>query len=275
MKNPAIKFHDSHSIPQLGYGLWQVTPEETIKYVQEAIKVGYRSLDSAQIYHNEAALGEAIQRAGVPRSELYITTKIWNDEQGRDKTLRSFDVSMQNLGLEKLDLLLIHWPSPYRKLYTETWKALVEIKKSGRVNSIGVSNFRTTDLKEVIDATGVVPVLNQIELHPHFQQKELRNLHNELGIHTECWSPLGQGKVIADPAIKKIADQHKKSPAQIILRWHMEHGFIAIPKSTNSARLKENFEVFDFKLTAEDLRILDGLDHQDGRVGPDPATAKF
>lgn len=275
MLAPMIKLNDGNSIPQLGYGLWQVTPEQTIRGVQEAADVGYRSFDGAQIYHNEEALGVALKRLEIPRQELYITTKIWNEDQGRDKTLRSFDLSMKKLGLETLDLLLIHWPSPFRGLYKETWKALVELRASKRVRSIGVSNFRVNDLHEILDSSGVVPVLNQIELHPYFQQRELRALHDKLDIRTECWSPLGQGKVITDPTIATIARKHKRTAAQVILRWHMQHNFIAIPKSVTSARIQENFNVFDFNLDDDDLGQLAALDRADGRVGPDPATAKF
>lgn len=275
MLAPMIKLSDGNSIPQLGYGLWQVTPEQTIRSVQEAAEVGYRSFDGAQIYHNEEALGVALKRLEIPRQELYITTKIWNEDQGRDKTLRSFDLSMKKLGLETLDLLLIHWPSPFRVLYKETWKALVELRASKRVRSIGVSNFRMNDLHEILDASGVVPVLNQIELHPYFQQRDLRALHDKLDIRTECWSPLGQGKVLTDPTIATIARKHKRTAAQVILRWHMQHNFIAIPKSVTSSRIRENFNVFDFNLDDDDLGQLAALDRADGRVGPDPATAKF
>ncbi len=274
MQNQKIVFNDGHSIPQLGFGLWQVT-EGAVDVVLEALKVGYRSIDGAQIYHNESALGEAIKKSGIKHEELFITTKIWNDEQGRDKTLRSFDVSMEKLGLDKLDLLLIHWSSPHRNLYTETWKALIEIKNSGRVKSIGVSNFHEDHLLKIIDATSVVPVVNQIELHPYFQQKTLRSFQEKLGIKTECWSPLGQGHVIKDPMIKKIADKYKKSPAQIIIRWHIDMGFIVIPKSVTPSRIKENFDVFNFKLSPEDLSEIEKLDDVNGRVGPNPSTAAF
>jgi 2,5-diketo-D-gluconate reductase A len=272
---PRISFHDGHSIPQLGFGLWQVEESVAVRTLHEAIHAGYRSIDGAQIYQNETPLGEAIRTCGVARSELYITTKIWNEEQGRDKTLRSFDVSMKKLGLEKLDLLLIHWPSPHRNLFVETWKTLVEIKKSGRVDSIGVSNFREDDLKKIIDATGVIPVVNQIEVHPMFQQNILRQCHQELGIKTESWSPLGQGKVIADPLLKKIADKHRKSPAQVILRWHLDSGLIAIPKSVTPKRIRENFDVFEFKLDQEDMNLIKKLDVVNGRIGPDPSKAAF
>jgi len=273
--NPNIKLSDSTTIPQLGFGLWQVSDEETTKSVVAAYQAGYRSIDSAQIYQNEAGLGRAIKEGKLPRNELYITTKIWNSEQGHATTLRSFDVSMEKLGLEKLDLLLIHWPAPYKNLYTETWKALIQLQQEGRVRSIGVSNFHQEHLTRIIDATGVVPVINQVELHPHFQQRALRAFHAKHQIQTEAWSPLGQGKVIADPRIKVIADKYRKSPAQIILRWHMQEGLVAIPKSITPSRIIENFQVFDFKLDDGDMKVMSSLDDENGRVGPNPDTATF
>ncbi len=273
--NAQISFHDGHKISQLGFGMWQVAEATAVETLLVAMKAGYRAIDCAQIYHNEAPLGEAIKKCGLKRSDLYITTKIWNEEQGRDKTLTSFDVSMKKLGLEKLDLLLIHWPSPHRNLFTETWKTLIEIKKSGRVDSIGVSNFREEDLKKIMDASGVIPVVNQIELHPRFQQKTLRAYHEEFGIRTESWSPLGQGHVIADPVLKKIADKHKKTSAQVIIRWHIESGLIVIPKSVTPERIRENFDVFDFKLDADEMKLIEKMDDKNGRIGPDPGTAAF
>lgn len=270
-----ITFNDKHIMPQLGFGLWQVTDEEAEQTVQEAFKVGYRSIDSAQIYQNESGLGRAIKNSGLNRQDLFITTKIWNEEQGYDKTLASFDISMQKLGLEQLDLLLIHWPSSHRSLYVETWKALIQLKKDNRVKSIGVSNFTQTNLQKIIDETSVVPVVNQIELHPHFQQRELREFHSKVGIKTECWSPLGRGQVLTDPVIGTIAAKHGKTPAQIIIRWHIENGFIVIPKSVTPSRIAENFNVFDFKLSDGDMREIEKLDNKEGRTGPNPDTAQF
>lgn len=275
MNTPIVLLNDGNYIPQLGFGLWQVSDEETVKSVGHAFNTGYRSIDSAQVYQNEKGLGEAIRQSNIKRDELFITTKIWNAEQGRDSTLKSFDVSMQKLGLEKLDLLLIHWPAPKKMLYVETWKALIQLKKDQRVTSIGVSNFTTEHLKTIIDATSVIPVLNQVELHPEFQQQELCAYHELHNIKTEAWSPLGQGKVINNEGIKKIAEKYKKSPAQIILRWHMEKGNIAIPKSITPARISENFQVFDFKLDEEDMKLIATLDRAEGRIGPDPMTADF
>ena len=272
---PTIKLNDHTSIPQLGFGLYLVPDEDTNSSVQQAFKSGYRSIDSAQIYQNEAGLGKAIKEGGLKRDELYITTKIWNSEQGYDSTLKSFDVSMNKLGLEKLDLLLIHWPSAHRGLYVETWKAMIQLQRNGRVKSIGVSNFAIEHLTKILDATSVVPVINQVELHPHFQQNELRAFHEKNNIKTEAWSPLGQGKVIADPVIKKIAEKYKKTPAQIILRWHMDNGLIAIPKSVTPSRIQENIQIFDFKLGPADLEMISRLDDKKGRIGPDPVTAEF
>ena len=270
-----ITFNDKNIMPQLGFGLWQVPDDEAEKVVSEAFKVGYRSIDSAQIYQNEAGLGRAIKNSGINRKELFITTKIWNEEQGFDKTLASFDLSMKKLGLEQLDLLLIHWPSSHRGLFVDTWKALIQLKKDQRVKSIGVSNFTKKNLETIIEATSVVPVVNQIELHPHFQQKELRQFHSQVGIKTECWSPLGQGQVLKDPIIAEIARKHNKTPAQVIIRWHLDQGFIVIPKSVTPSRIAENFHVLDFKLNEEDLKKIEKLDNKEGRIGPNPDTAAF
>lgn len=270
-----ITFHNNHKMPQLGFGMWQVTGEEAVKSVKEAFKVGYRSIDSAQIYQNETELGQAIKDSGLKRDELFITTKVWNEQHGFDSALRSFDESMKKLGLEKLDLLLIHWPAPKKNLYVDTWKALIQLQKDKRVANIGVSNFTPTCLDRILDTTGVVPVLNQIELHPHFQQKELRAYHAKHNIKTESWSPLGRGQVIQDPVIGEIAAKHKKTPAQVILRWHLDSGLIVIPKSVTPSRIAENFQVFDFKLDENDLKAIEKLDQTNGRIGPDPDTATF
>ena len=275
MNTPNIKLHDNNTIPQLGFGLYLVTDEETPASVAEALRVGYRSIDSAQIYQNEAGLGRVLKETKIKREELFITTKIWNDQQGYDATLKSFDVSMQKLGIEKLDLLLIHWPSAHRGLYVETWKAMIQLQRNGRVKSIGVSNFAIEHLNNIMDATSVVPVINQIELHPLYQQKELRAFHAKHNIKTEAWSPLGQGQIISHPTIKRIADKYERTPAQIILRWHMDNGIIAIPKSITPSRIQENFKIFDFKLDDSDMAMIDEMDAKTGRIGPDPSTAQF
>lgn len=275
MKVGAIELNDGNSMPQLGFGLWQVSDEETEHVVKEAIKVGYRSIDSAQVYGNEEGLGRAIKDCDLPRKELYITTKIWNSEQGYDAALKSFEVSMKKLGLTYLDLLLIHWPAPKKNLYSETWKALVQLKKEGRVRSIGVSNFNQDHIEKIVEESSFIPAVNQIECHPYFQQRSLREFHQKLGIRTESWSPLGQGKIMQDETLKKIAERHGKSTAQIILRWHLENGLIAIPKSTNQKRIEENFSIFGFSLDEQDHKLISALDKKDGRIGPDPMTAAF
>ena len=275
MTIPSIKLSDNTTIPQLGYGLWQVSDEETESLVLEAIRAGYRSIDGAQIYHNEAGLGRALGADQVKRNELYITTKIWNSEQGYDTTLKSFDVSMKKLNLQVLDLLLIHWPAPSKGKFVDTWKALIQLKKDNRVRSIGVSNFTEDHLTQIMDATSVTPVINQVEVHPRFQQKALREFHFKHNIQTESWSPLGQGHVISDPVIAQIAAKYQKSPAQIILRWHIENGLVAIPKSVTPARIIENIQIFDFSLDAADLMLIQGMDSSTGRIGPDPMKAQF
>lgn len=275
MNIPQIKLNDQNSIPQLGYGLWQVKDEEAEGLIKEAIGVGYRLIDSAQIYQNETGLGDAIRNSGTRREELFITTKIWNSEQGYDSTLSSFEISMKKLGLEKLDLLLIHWPAPKKNLYLQTWKALIELKNEGRVRSIGVSNFNIDHLEKIINETGVVPAINQVEVHPRFQRRDLRAFHQKHNIVTEAWSPLGQGHLIQDDTLLGLAKKYGKSTAQIILRWHMDEGLVAIPKTVTLSRMWENINVFDFSLDAQDRKLISGLDDPNGRIGPDPMTATF
>lgn len=272
---PAILLNDGRSIPQLGFGVWQVPDDVTASVVLEAIAAGYRSIDTAVVYENESGVGAAIDVSPVPREQLFITTKIWNSQQGYDKTLRAFDKSLGRLGLDYLDLLLIHWPKPSQDLYVDTWRALVELQRQDRVRSIGVSNFNIDHLQRIIDASGVVPAVNQVELHPRFQQRELREFHRQQNIATESWSPLGQGQLLENPAIKALAQKYGRSAAQIILRWHLESGLIVIPKSVTPARIRENFNVFDFKLDAEDMQQIAALDSTDGRIGPEPLTADF
>lgn len=271
----AITLRDGTHMPQLGFGVWQVPDDGAESAVSEALKVGYRSIDTAAIYRNEAGVGRALKNSGLAREEMFITTKLWNDDQGYDKAMKAVDASLEKLGIEQVDLYLVHWPSPHRGLYLETWKAMVEIKKQGKAKSIGVSNFMPEHLTRIIDATGEVPVLNQIELHPKFQQKNLREFHEKHGIFTECWSPLGQGKLLDDSHLKEIAAKHGKSTAQVILRWHLQNNFIVIPKSVTPSRIKENFDVSDFKLSAEDMAKIEKMDSKDGRIGPNPMTAEF
>jgi len=272
---PSVRLHDGHAMPALGYGVWQVPDNDAELSTREAIAAGYRSIDTAQIYANEAGVGRAIAASGVPRSELFITTKVWNTSQGRNATKKAFEQSLKKLGGDYLDLYLIHWPSPKRGKFVETWEALIELRKEGRVRSIGVSNFGPDELRKIIDATGEKPVLNQIELHPRFQQRETRAFHVEHGIATEAWSPLGQGQLLQDPAVGAIAQKHGKSAAQVILRWHLKNEFIVIPKSVTPSRIRENIDVFGFDLDDADMKALEALDSAEGRIGPNPFTATF
>lgn len=274
MDQPKIEFNDGKTIPQIGLGVWQTPNEEAAPAVRKALEVGYRHVDTAAIYENEEGVGEGIRQSGVARGDIFLTTKLWNDRQSHDAALKAFDESLKRLGTDYVDLYLIHWPSPHRGTYVEAWKALVELKKQGRARSIGVSNFAEEHLERIIGETGETPVLNQIELHPDFQQKALRAVHERLGLRTQSWSPLGQGKLLSNPDIAKVAQRLGKSPAQVIIRWHLDNGLIVIPKSVTPSRIEENFKVFDFTLDADAKAVLDALDG-DNRVGPDPMTAKF
>ena len=270
-----MTLNDGTAIPQLGLGVWQVDHGITADVVGWAIKAGYRLIDTAQGYRNEEGVGEAIRAADVPRSELYITSKLRNGAHERDAALRAFDDTMEKLGIEQLDLFLIHWPVPSRDKYVEAWKTLIELKQAGRIKSIGVSNFNRGHLERIIGETGVVPVANQIELHPRFQQRALREFHAGHDIQTESWSPLGSGRLLGDPTIAGIAAKHGKSAAQTIIRWHLQQGLIVIPKSIHQDRIAANFDVFDFELDTQDLKTIAGMDSADGRDGPNPATAAF
>ncbi|MBT2409466.1 aldo/keto reductase [Streptomyces sp. ISL-12] len=259
-------------MPQLGFGVWQVPDDEAETAVATALKAGYRSIDTAAIYGNERGTGKAIAASGLPREDLFVTTKLWNSEQGYDSTLRAFDTSLSKLGLEYVDLYLIHWPMPDRGTYVDTYKAFEKILADGRARAIGVSNFQPDHLERLIGETSVIPAVNQIELHPHLQQHALREYHAEQGIATEAWSPLGSGKGLLEvPAIVAIGRKHGRSPAQIVLRWHLQTGNVVIPKSVTPSRIKENIEVFDFSLDDEDLAAISAL-NEDRRVGPDPAA---
>ena len=269
-EQPRLRLHDGNDIPQLGFGVWQVPNEGAAAAVGAAIAAGYRSIDTAAGYNNEAGVSEGIASAAVPRRELFVTTKLANDRQGYDATLQAFDESMKKLRLETLDLYLIHWPLPKRGTYLDTWRAFIKLRDEGRIKSIGVSNFNVAHLKHLEEATGIVPVLNQIELHPRFQQKQLRAFHKTAGIATESWSPLGQGTLLNDATLGALAKKYGKSPAQIIIRWHLDNGLIVIPKSVTPSRIRENFGVFDFKLAADDIAKIEALDDAAGRIGPDP-----
>jgi 2,5-diketo-D-gluconate reductase A len=270
-----ITLNDGSSIPQLGLGVWQVDPASTAQVVGWGIQAGYRSVDTAEGYGNEEGVGEAIRAADVAREELFITSKLRNGAHQRDAALNAFDETMRKLGLEQLDLFLIHWPLPGQDKYVEAWKTLIELRDAGRIKSIGVSNFNQDHLERIIGETGVTPAVNQIELHPRFQQRDKRRFHAEHDIRIESWSPLGSGRLLNDPVIDRIAGKHGKTVAQTIIRWHLQQELIVIPKSVHRERIVSNFAVFDFELDADDLKAIEGLDSPGGRVGPNPATASF
>jgi 2,5-diketo-D-gluconate reductase A len=270
-----ISLNDGSSIPQLGLGVWQVDPDITANVVGWAIEAGYRSIDTAEGYRNEEGVGLAIRAAGVARSELYITSKLRNGAHRRDAALKAFDETMEKLGLEQLDLFLIHWPVPGQDKYVEAWKTLVELRDAGRIRSIGVSNFNQDHLERIIGETGVTPAVNQIELHPRFQQRDKRDYHDRHDIRIESWSPLGSGRLLDDPTLAAISRKHGKTVAQTIIRWHLQEGLIVIPKSVNRDRIAANLDVFDFDLDSGDLQAIAALDSPDGRIGPNPATASF
>ncbi|MFJ4188429.1 aldo/keto reductase [Kitasatospora sp. NPDC089509] len=264
-----MKLNNGVEIPQLGFGVWQVPDGETAATVTAALEAGYRSIDTAAAYGNETGVGDALAASGLPREELFVTTKVWNADQGYDATLRAFDTSLGKLGLDHLDLYLIHWPAPERDRYLDTWRALERLAAEGRIRAAGVSNFRAADLTRLFDHSELVPAVNQIELHPGLQQTELRALHARHGIATEAWSPLAQGAVLDDPAVTAIARRTGKSPAQVVLRWHLQLGTIVIPKSATPARIRQNLDVFDFELTEQDLAAIAATD-RDLRTGPHP-----
>ncbi|MFF3837985.1 aldo/keto reductase [Streptomyces sp. NPDC001930] len=268
---PTVTLNNGVEIPQLGFGVFQVPDDETTAAVGHALQAGYRSLDTAAIYGNEAGVGRALADSGIDRDELFVTTKLWNADQGYDSTLRAFDESLAKLGLDHVDLYLIHWPTPARDLYADTWRAIETLVADGRVRAAGVSNFQPAHLKRLLDSSDLVPAVNQIELHPALQQRELRDLHAAHSIATEAWSPLAQGAVLAEPALVDIAARHGKSPAQVVLRWHLQLGNVVIPKSVTPTRIRENLDVFDFALSDEEMSRLGGLD-RGLRTGPDPDT---
>ena len=268
---PDVTLNDGVAIPQLGFGVFQVPPAETVAAVTTALELGYRHLDTAAIYGNESEVGAAIAASGIPREELFVTTKLWNGEQGYDSALSAFDVSAGKLGLDVVDLYLIHWPVPSRDRYVESWRALARLKEDGRVRSIGVSNFQPAHLRRLFDEVGVVPSVNQIELHPYLQQAALRAFGEEHGIVTEAWSPLAQGLVLDDPALVAIAAAHGKTTAQVVLRWHVQLGNVVFPKSVTPERIAENLDIFDFELSAAELESIAGLERGE-RTGFDPDT---
>jgi 2,5-diketo-D-gluconate reductase A len=259
-------------IPQLGFGVWQVPDDQVDAAIATALEVGYRSIDTARLYGNEEGVGRAIRATELPRDDLFVTTKVWNDDHGFDSTLAAFDASMGRLGLDVLDLFLIHWPTPAKDNYVDTWKALLKLRDDGRVRAVGVCNFEVDHLQRLADETGEFPAINQVELHPYLQQAELREFHADHGIVTEAWSPLASGgSVLDDAVVRGIAAKHGVTPAQAILRWHLDLGNVVIPKSVTPSRIAENFDVFGFALDDDDLAAFIPLDRSE-RTGPDPVA---
>ena len=268
---PRLALHDGIEIPQLGFGVFQVPPEETQGAVEMALDAGYRHIDTAAAYRNEAGVGAAFAASGLPREDVFVTTKLWNSQQGHDATLVAFEQSLERLGLDHVDLYLIHWPVPSEDRYVDTWRAFERIYEEEAARTIGVSNFRVEDLERLEVETGTRPTVNQIELHPSLQQAELRACHADHKIATEAWSPLAQGDLLDDETIVRIADRHERTPAQTILRWHLQLGNIVIPKSVTPERIRENIEIFDFELSDEEMAEFARLDRGE-RIGPDPET---
>ncbi len=268
---PNISLHDGVEIPQLGFGVFQIPPKETQKVVELALETGYRHIDTAAAYRNEKGVGAAIANSGIPREEIFVTTKVWNSQQGFDTALDAVDASLSRLGTGHIDLYLIHWPAPAEDRFVDTWRALERVHGEGRLRTIGVSNFRIEDLERLEDETETRPTINQIELHPRLQQRRLRAWQDERGIATEAWSPLAQGAILDDETITEVADAHGKTPSQAALRWHLQLGNIVFPKSATPERIRENFEVFDFELSQPEMAMIAELDRGE-RIGPDPAT---
>ena len=272
LEQALVRLSDGHMMPQLGFGVFKVDPAEAQALVADAIRAGYRAIDTAMMYKNETGVGAGVRDSGTPQDEIFVTTKLWNDDQGHDKTLAAFDASTRRLGLDTLNLYLIHWPHPKADLYVETWKAMVRLQEEGRVKSIGVSNFLPEHLERIIGETGVTPVLNQIELHPKFQQRAIRDFHEQHGILIESWSPLGQSQILKDETIGGIAKKHGKTPAQIVIRWHLDQGILTIPKASDRGHMVDNLAVGGFSLDADDMAAIAALDEPNGRIGPDPAN---
>jgi len=271
MMIPSLTVHDGVEIPQLGFGVFQVPPEDTREVVEQAFEAGYRHIDTAGAYRNEKGVGAAIAASGLAREDLFVTTKLWNSEQGFDSTLAAFEASLGRLDLEYVDLYLIHWPVPSEGRFVDTWRAFERIHEEGRARTIGVSNFRVEDLERLEAETDVRPTVNQIELHPRLQQVELRAWHGDHGVITEAWSPLAQGELLDDETIVAIAEQHGKTPAQAVLRWHLQLGNVVFPKSVTPERIRENIELFDFELSDAEMAEFERLDRGE-RIGPDPGT---
>lgn len=271
MTVPTLTLNDGRQIPQLGFGVFLVDPADTERIVSEALEIGYRHIDTAAIYRNEEGVGRAIAASGIPREELYVTTKLWNGDQGTESAFRAIDTSLEKLGLDRVDLYLIHWPTPKRDLFVESWQALEQIKADGKASSIGVSNFLVEHLDRLQAETDTIPAVNQMELHPYHQRPAETAYGHDHGIVTEAWGPLGQGKypLLELPEITSAASAHDRSPAQVVLRWHIQQGHVVFPKSNSRARIAENFALFDFELTPEEQTLISGLE-RGGRVGGDP-----
>lgn len=268
---PLIELNDGNSIPQLGLGVWQLTDEEATAAVSDALETGYRHIDTAAIYRNETGVGRAIAASALPRDEIFVTTKLWNKAQGRDLARSGLERSLEKLGLDHVDLYLIHWPCPAQDKYVETWEQLIDFRSEGLARSIGVCNFLPGHLDAIVDETGITPAIDQIELHPTFQPDDLINHCADLGVAVESWSPLGQAADLADPVITGIAGRLGAPPAQVVIRWHLDRGFIVIPRSKNPERIASNFGALDVQLSAEDRAAIDAL-NASNRLGPDPAT---
>jgi diketogulonate reductase-like aldo/keto reductase len=268
---PDVPLRDGETIPQLGFGVLQVPPEETAGVVVQALQAGYRHIDTAAGYRNEAGVGAAVRAAGLDRGDVFITTKLFNDQHGYEQAKRACRASLDQLEMEHIDLYLIHWPVPSQDRYVETWRAFVELQQEGLVRSIGVSNFNPDHLERIIAETGVTPVINQVELHPRFQQHGLRREHADLGIVTEAWSPLAQGAVLDDPVLVEIAERHGRTTGQVVIRWHLQLGNVVIPKSVTPERIASNLDVFSFELSDAEMAAIEAMDAGERR-GPDPAT---